>query len=158
MSISKRKETGLNDKKCFEYWLEFGSLALASRGLVEDEFINPSTGKKYTEAGIRLSALRYVIMNIQAAKEALKEKGVEVALNDKDYYLWVIGRAISVGYSGNKLNKWLTVNNLWDYSTEAIKMLSDSNPPFVTPMSKNARHHSATSRLLRQPIRNRKVI
>ena len=84
----------LNERECFRLWLELGSLRKVSDHLRSKGTINPKTGRPFTTMGIRNSAYRWVLKNIEEAKPLYYSEGF--VGDDEDWDKFIIDTARNI--------------------------------------------------------------
>lgn len=70
---SPRTKKQLDDKECFDLWMETGTLEKASKRLTDAGKINQDTGKPFHPISLRFAALRHLIRNPKEVKEKFEE-------------------------------------------------------------------------------------
>lgn len=73
MSMTSKKPKQLDEERCFNLWVEVGTLEKASKQLEKQGKFNKYTKKSFTPAAIRHAALRYMIRNIDETKKKFEE-------------------------------------------------------------------------------------
>ncbi len=77
----------LDDKTCFQLWIDLGSLQKAQKDLARNGVVNPRTGKIPKRMSIRIASHRYIIRNPEQARVAIANSpGGEWAEDRSTYY------------------------------------------------------------------------
>jgi hypothetical protein len=98
IGMDKNKQF-LDDKRCFDLWIETNSLYKAQAVLAREGLINPKTGRPPTVMGIWTAAWRWGIANPQDARklvgdvyhangEILSNEEWDVIIQEKRAYLF----------------------------------------------------------------------
>jgi len=90
--MKKGSKKLLDNKKCFLYWLEIGTLDGASERMATEGIVNPRTGKPFSDFGIRHAAYVYILENSDEARTLMGCDSWE----DEEWDLYLIQRAKSI--------------------------------------------------------------
>lgn len=116
MPLTGQMVKQLDDKQCFDLWLELGTLQKVANRLEKDGEVNEITGKPFTLMGIRVAALRYLIYNPNKAKERMikSDPNSEYVQTEYSWKLFLTKRAVEVLAKRNseRVFRWAKNNGI----------------------------------------------
>lgn len=114
MSITSRGTSKLDDKECFDLWVELGTLKKVGQELVRRGKASPTTGKAYTGTIISKHALRWVLENQEEARQIYLDEGS--TLTDEQWERWLVEKATTVfHFSPKNFFRWIERNGFEKY-------------------------------------------
>jgi len=120
MSIISKGYSKLDDKECFDLWVELGTLKKVGMELVRRGKASPTTGKAYTGTIISKHASRWAIENPEEAREIFIQQGS--TLTQEQWERWMVERATTVyHFSPNNFFRWIERNDFEKYEAIYIK-------------------------------------
>jgi len=117
MPITGKRKKQLNEKQCFDLWLDLGSLKKVSKKITREGQINENTGEPFTLEGIRKSALRYLIYRPEDARVRMEEADPfsPYLQSDREWHKFLVERAFTVFSSlsdNDRIYRWAEENGV----------------------------------------------
>lgn len=106
----------LDNKQCFDLWVELGSLQKVSDYLFADGVYNYNSGQPFTIWGVRKAAFAWMLDNLPEGYQRMKEAGSQ--LSWEEYKIWAVWKSLNMIQSTTKMLKFLTDNDLYDPTGE----------------------------------------
>jgi hypothetical protein len=97
----------LDEKLCFQLWAQLGSIGKVQSHLKLAGIINPNTTKEFSHMAIWNAAFRWVLENMDEARQIFKDAGSD--LNDVQWDEWLIEKAMYVygASSKGRFMRWI---------------------------------------------------
>lgn len=122
MPLTGQMVKQLDEKQCFDLWLQLGTLQKVANRLEKEGNVNENTGKPFTLMGIRVAALRYLIHNPEQAKERMIESDPysEYVQTEQSWRRFLIKRAVEIlgKTNSDRVFRWAET---YDVSKEEIE-------------------------------------
>lgn len=109
---SRMTKTYLDDKQCFDLWIELGTLEKVRQHLYSLGIKNPLSGNMATPFGIRTAAFRWMLHNLDEAWEIMA--GKYHILGRDEFDQWAVYKAMSFFQGENAFRKWLISRGWYD--------------------------------------------
>lgn len=93
MPVGTTRARELPDEVCFNLWIELGSTAKAADHLAYEMDIKAESGYPYHYTSIQQSVYRYILENMDKAREVMKGRGAGFAERDESWYDWTVRKA-----------------------------------------------------------------
>ena len=123
MKKQRGRPTWLDRKRCFELWVELGSIDKVRRRLESEGIVNPTTKKAASNFGISAAAYKYMVFNPVESRKVFQHLGFFGEGKDDDWIEYLKEKAVC--YLSTRLDRY----NEWerDYLDEYIRGLKEDN-------------------------------
>lgn len=102
---SKLTRSVLDEKECFDLWIELGTLEKVRQFLYSRGVVHPLTGKSITPFGIRTAAFRWMLDNLDESYERMNSK--YRILSREEFDKWAVYKALTLFQSEYGFRNWL---------------------------------------------------
>lgn len=104
----------LDNKECFEYWVEIGTLRKVAMVFEREGRINPLTDRPYTFIAVWMAAYKWVLENPDEAWKIYQEKGSPLSKEQWEKFL-TAKAAYIFKERPNYFKEWLLENKFEKY-------------------------------------------
>lgn len=124
----------IDDELAFQKWFELGTIRKAQAWFAREGITNPHTGNPPTTMALWVASMRFVVNNMDLAREYYKQLVLDFDPEDDDeWYKYVVGVAAKRNvHSETRLVEWLNKHQLWDYYDGPL----DRNSEYVESLSR----------------------
>lgn len=113
MSLTKIKNSLLNDEVCFKLWTQLGTIRKVCRHLTSSGIVNPNTNKSFTAMSVWIAAYRYILENIDEAWKFFQLDDPDMCR--EEFEIHIIKKAATIYQSRRRFMAWIRENNFEKY-------------------------------------------
>jgi hypothetical protein len=132
---SKLTKRILDEKECFDLWVELGTLEKVRQVMYDRGLRHPLTGKSVTPFGIRTAAFRYMLDNLEVAYERMNSSFR--ILSREEFDKWAVYKALTLFQTEVAFGDWLK-NQGWYDDKRYLEVYDNKYPKLHTRGDKNS--------------------